>query len=77
LAKLPPAVPDPDIPRFIVAGSYEMFGMARMFEFEGGETRPNLHIVRSEREALSMLGVKKARFESVESANTSPLPVHH
>jgi hypothetical protein len=66
LAKLPPAVPNPDIPRCIVAGSPAMFGMARMFEFEGESTRPNLHVVRSEREALAILGIKKAHFGLIE-----------
>lgn len=64
LAMLPPAVPDPDIPRVIVAGSPQMFGLARMFDLQGGETRPNLHVVRSEQEALAILGVKVAKFES-------------
>jgi hypothetical protein len=66
LAKLPPAVPNPDIPRCIIAGSPAMFGMARMFELEGGATRPNLHVVRTEREALAILGITKPRFGSVE-----------
>jgi hypothetical protein len=66
LAKLPPAVPDPDIPRCIVAGSPAMFGMARMFELEAGETRPNLHVVRTEREAFAILGIIKPRFGSIE-----------
>jgi hypothetical protein len=43
-----------------------MFGMARMFELEGGETRPNLHVVRSEREAFAILGIIKPKFGSVE-----------
>ena len=35
LAMQPPACPDPDIPRVIVAGSDEMFGLARMFDLQG------------------------------------------
>lgn len=66
LAKLPPAVPDPDIPRCIVAGSPAMFGMARMFELEGAETRPNLHVVRTEREAFAILGIVVPQFGSIE-----------
>jgi hypothetical protein len=66
LAKLPPAVPNPDIPRCIVAGSPAMFGMARMFELEGGATRPNLHVVRTEREAFAILGITKPHFGSIE-----------
>jgi hypothetical protein len=66
LAKLPPAVPDPDVPRCIVAGSAAMFGMARMFELEGGETRPNLHVVRTAREAFAILGIIKPHFGPIE-----------
>lgn len=66
LARLPPALPDPDIPRCIVAGSPAMFGMARMFELEGAETRPNLHVVRTEREAFAILGIVKPQFGPIE-----------
>lgn len=66
LAMSPPAIPNSDIPRCIVAGSPAMFSVARMFEFEGGLTRPNLHVVRSEREAFAILGITKPRFGSVE-----------
>jgi hypothetical protein len=66
LAKSPPAIPNPEIPRCIVAGSPAMFSLARMFEFEGAEARPNLHVVRSEREAFAILGITKPRFGSVE-----------
>lgn len=64
LAQLPPAIPDPNIPRVIVAGSPHMFGMARMFELQGAETRPNLHVVRSEKEAFAILGVTSPHFEA-------------
>jgi hypothetical protein len=66
LAKLPPAIPDPEIPRCIVAGSPAMFGLARMFEMEGEEARPNLHVVRNEREAFAILGIIKPQFGSIE-----------
>ncbi|MGA8036698.1 MAG: hypothetical protein WB985_12085 [Candidatus Acidiferrales bacterium] len=62
LAALPPAIPDPDVPRVIVAGSAQMFGMARMFELQGAETRPNLHVVRTERDAFAILGVRSPEF---------------
>ena len=62
LAMQPPAFPDPNIPRVIVAGSDQMFGLARMFDLQGSETRPNLHVVRVEKEALAVLGVTDARF---------------
>jgi hypothetical protein len=62
LAMLPPAIPDPDVLRVIVAGSTQMFGLARMFDLHGSETRPNLHVVRTEKEALAILGVSEAKF---------------
>jgi CheY-like chemotaxis protein len=62
LAMRPPALPDPDILRVIVAGSDAMFGWARMFDLQGSETRPNLHVVRTEKEALAVLGIRDARF---------------
>lgn len=62
LAMQPPAIPDPDILRVIVAGSSAMFGLARMFDLQGGDTRPNLHVVRSEKEAFAILGVRTAKF---------------
>jgi len=62
LAMLPPAIPDPDVPRVIVAGTPQMFGLARMFDLQGSETRPNLHVVRSEKEALAILRAPDARL---------------
>jgi hypothetical protein len=64
LAQLPPAIPDPDVPRVIIAGSPHLYGMARMFDIQGAETRPNLHVVRNEKEALAILGVTSPHFES-------------
>jgi hypothetical protein len=64
LAQLPPAIPDPNIPRVIVAGSNQMFGMARMFELQGADARPNLHVVRTEKEAFAILGVTAPDFKS-------------
>src|ERR1017187_5730906 len=46
LAKLPPAMPQTDRPRVVIAPSDHTFGMARIFEVEGEATRPNLHVVR-------------------------------
>jgi hypothetical protein len=40
--------------------------MARMFELQGQETRPNLHVVRTEKEAWAILGVSKPKFEAVQ-----------
>lgn len=66
LAALPPAVPDPLIPRCIIAASPDIFGLARMFDLQGSSTRPNLHVVRTEREALAILGVKHPNFSDAE-----------
>jgi hypothetical protein len=72
LAMLPPAIPDPDVLRVIVAGSSQMFGLARMFDLQGSDTRPNLHVVRTEKEALAILGVTEARF-----SGSSDNPLRH
>jgi hypothetical protein len=65
LAMLPPAIPDPDVLRIVVAGSPQLFGLARMFDLQGSDTRPNLHVVRTEKEALAILGVTEARFAGI------------
>jgi hypothetical protein len=49
-----------------VAGSTAMFGLARMFEMEGEEARPNLHVVRTEREAFAILGIITPKFGPIE-----------
>jgi len=66
LANSPPAIADPSRPRCVVAASAQVFGMARMFELQGQETRPNLHVVRTEKEAWAILGVSKPKFELVQ-----------
>jgi hypothetical protein len=40
LASLPLAMPDPVQPRVIVAPAPDVFGLARMFQLEGEQTRP-------------------------------------
>jgi hypothetical protein len=44
--------------------------MARIFEVEGEATRPNLHVVRSVKEAWAILGVEmeEAKFGSISRA---------
>jgi hypothetical protein len=66
LAKSPPAMPNPGRPRVLIATSPPVFGIARMFEMQGQETRPNLHVVRSEKEALAILGVTETKFEPIQ-----------
>lgn len=73
LAKLPPAMPEPNHPRFIVAASDHIFGLARMFQIEGEATRPNLYVVRSERDVWETLGVDGLEFDSApKSSDFSP-----
>src|SRR3954467_9845051 len=42
LGRLQPAMPEPALPRFIVAPTDHLFGMARMFQGVGDATRPQL-----------------------------------
>jgi hypothetical protein len=65
LAKLPPAMPDPARPRVVVAPTPLVFGLMRMFELVGEKTRPTFHVVGTELEAWSVLGVQEPRFEPV------------
>lgn len=65
LAALPPPMPDPKQPRFIVAASDHVFGMSRLFEAEGEKTRPMMRVVRTIDEAYAMLGIREPRFEPV------------
>lgn len=66
LAKSPPALPDPKLPRVIVAPSPVMFGLSRMFEMEGEATRPSLYVVSTEREAWAILGVQEPQFKPIK-----------
>jgi hypothetical protein len=68
LAAMTPVIPDMDLLRIIVAPASDVFGMARMFESQGEVTRPNLHVVRSYKEALVIVGVQDPRFEPIDLA---------
>jgi hypothetical protein len=57
LAKSAPAMPQAARPRVIVAAADRIYGMARIFELEGETTRPNVHVVRTMREAWAILGI--------------------
>jgi len=65
LARSTPIMPDPILPRFVVAPSPLIFGFARMFQILGEETRPNLHVVKTSDEAFEMLGAEKPKFEPI------------
>lgn len=66
LSKSPPVLSDPDLRRIIIAPSPYAYGMMRMFELEGGDVRPDIHVVRNENEAWAILGVKNPRFEPLK-----------
>jgi len=67
LARSAPALPDPNHVRIIVAPADHIFGIARLFQFEGDSTRPNLHVVRTLREAWVLLGAQDPRFEPLQA----------
>jgi hypothetical protein len=52
-------------PRFLVAPTTHMYGLARMFQQYGSDTRPEVHVVRSVDEAYTLLGVPEPHFEPV------------
>ena len=62
LAHRPPAIPGPG-PRFLVAPSDCLYGLARMFQECGSEQCPALHVVRTLEEAYNFIGVRKPQFE--------------
>lgn len=52
--------------RFLVAPDDHAFGLGRMYQMMGGESRENLTVVRSSDEALAALDVRDPLFEPVE-----------
>jgi hypothetical protein len=67
LASHPPNFDDPTL-RAVVAPTDLLFGMSRMFQLLGSETREELHVVRTLDEALRLLNAKEARFHRLEAA---------
>jgi hypothetical protein len=67
LAKAAPVLNDPHLRRVVVAPSPEIYGLMRMFQMQGEQKRPNIHVVRAEREAWAILAVRKPRFESLKT----------
>ncbi len=61
LANLPPTAQSPRL-RAVVAPTDSLFGIVRMFQLRGAATRERLHIVRTLREALELLGVSSPQF---------------
>jgi hypothetical protein len=68
LASLPPVISDRELLRVIVASSPDVFGMARMFESHGEATRPNLHVVKTCKEALAIVGVQEPKYQPIDIA---------
>ena len=66
LAKLRPAIADPDVPRVIIAPSAAAFGLARTFELSGEGTRPNLHVVTTQAAAYAIVGIAKPEFKPLD-----------
>jgi len=48
-----------------VAPTPDLFGMARLFELQGADARPNLHVVRTSEEAYRILNVSDPQFTPV------------
>jgi hypothetical protein len=65
LARTKPIMPDPSRPVIFIAPAPDLFGMARMFELEGAEARPNLHVVRTAEAAYRILDVRDPQFSPV------------
>lgn len=66
MAAQAPAVTQPGFVRIIVAPSSFAFGLSRMFQILGDDTRPNFHVVRSLGEAWLLLGVVEPHFEPID-----------
>jgi hypothetical protein len=65
LARMKPIMPDASRPVVFVAPTQELFGMARMFELQGADSRPNLRVVRTAEEAYQILNVRDPQFAPV------------
>lgn len=53
-------------PRYIVAPTDHLFGLARMYELVGSHSEGGFHVVRKLEEALADLGIAQAKFEPVD-----------
>jgi hypothetical protein len=64
LAESPPLAPE-GLPRVVVAPQDLIFGMMRMFEGIGAETREDLRIVRSLEEAYKFLNIDELEIRTL------------
>ena len=65
LARTKPIMPNPSRPVIFIAPTPDLFGMGRMFELQGADTRPNLRVVRTADEAYAILNVWDPQFAPV------------
>jgi hypothetical protein len=65
LAKSPLVLPSSGVRRVVIAPPHA-YGLMRMFEIAGETTRPDIHVVRTAREAWAILSVTNPRFEPLE-----------
>jgi hypothetical protein len=63
LAAASPLIPDVACPRVVVAPATHIFGMSRMFQILGENSRPSLTIVHSMAEALAVIGLDSPDFK--------------
>ena len=77
LAGAAPIMPEVARPRIIVAPTDLIYGKFRAFELLGGNTRPNLHIVRSIAEAYSVLEISNPQFKPFPEASISHQDIDH
>jgi len=66
LGRSQPALREPSLPRFIVAPSAHLFGMARMFQEIGDASRPQLYVVRSLQEVYDKVKMVPPKYEPVD-----------
>ena len=71
LAGLRPVAAAESLLRVIIASSPDVFGMARIFESHGEASRPNLHVVRTSKEALAIVGVPEPNFTPIDLTSLS------
>jgi hypothetical protein len=67
LACYGPVLPNPRCVYVVVAPSDPMFELARLYQFEGQSACPNLHVVRTLREAWAILGVLDPQFQQLQA----------
>ena len=63
LAASAPAMPSPRQLSFIIAAKPPVLGLARAFQSDGWQTRPNMYIVRTLLEVCVILGVYTLKFD--------------